>query len=69
MSWEPVRTPDRYLEPPEPKPWTCSVCERDEDYCDCKSCDSCDAIGATKKCTSGDEVLWLCSDCELEDDE
>lgn len=61
--WEPVRTPDRYLEPPDPEPEWCEACERDMDYCDCGECEACGETGPTKETPSGDETLWLCPNC------
>jgi hypothetical protein len=68
MTLEPVRIPDRYLEPPEPKPEVCEICDHDSDYCDCGTCDACGELSPTRETQSGDELLALCTPCQQNGD-
>lgn len=62
---EPVRTPDRYLEPPEPEPWFCETCEEEyEAYCECGTCEACGERGDVRKYMVEDCEAWLCDACQ-----
>jgi hypothetical protein len=64
MTWETVRTPDRYLEPPEPAEWSCPVCEQDSQDCPCGTCEACGERDEVRKYKIEDDEAWLCDACQ-----
>lgn len=64
MMWETVRTPDRYLEPPEPVEWFCEICEKDSQDCGCGTCEACGERGEVRRYKVEDDEAWLCDKCQ-----
>jgi hypothetical protein len=64
MIWEPVRVPDRYLEPREPVEWFCPTCELDSQDCQCGTCDACGERTEVSQYKIEDDESWLCDACQ-----